>query len=153
MPRIADLVAELYRFVRFGMVGILATLVYAGMTFVGVEFLGLAAVRASIVGQVLSMAASYFGHSIFSFGVVTDHRAHLWRFLVIAVLTFGMNGVVTWALTNAMGLGYRVAVVIVGVLIPVMNYVCNRFWVFLPGINSLQPASQQAEPRRDPGSP
>jgi putative flippase GtrA len=153
MPRIADLVAELCRFVRFGMVGILATLVYAWMTFLGVEFLGLTAVRASIIGQVLSMAVSYLGHSMFSFGVVTDHRVYLWRFLVIAVLTFGMNGVVTWALTNAMGFDYRIVVVIVGVLIPVTNYVCNRFWVFLPGINSLRPTSQQAEPRRNSDNP
>lgn len=142
MPTISKLITEFARLVRFGIVGVTATLVYTATTFAAVGLLGLAPVRASILGQIAAMGISYFGHSLFSFAVKTDHRTYLWRFLVIAALTFSMNGSVMWFLIHVLGLHYGISVGIVGVLIPLANYVCNRFWVFLPGLRASPRNSQ-----------
>jgi putative flippase GtrA len=137
--------------VRFGIVGITATLVYAAATFLAVELLALGPVPASVLGHLTAMGVSYLGHSMFSFAVKTDHRVCLWRFLVIAVLTFSMNVTVTWFLTKVLGVHYQISVGIVGVLIPLTNYFCNRFWVFLPGLRASPASLNPAEPRRHTG--
>lgn len=137
LPKLSLLLTEIGRIARFGIVGIVATFVYVAATFVAVELLELAAVSASIVGQLTSTAVSYFGHALYSFRVHTDHRTYLWRFLVVAAVTFGLNGFVTYALTEIGGVSYRVSVIVVAILIPLTNYACNRFWVFRSG---LQPA-------------
>lgn len=146
MPQLPDLIVEFARLVRFGIVGVIATLVYFSTTFVAIEAFALTPVRASIVGQVTAMGVSYFGHSLFSFAVKTDHRTYLWRFLVIAALTFTMNGVVTWLLTDVLRVYYPIAVGIVGLLIPLTNYVCNRFWVFMPGLRDSRSTLDPSAP-------
>lgn len=133
MLRISDSIVELGRAVRFGFVGLLATLVYACATVLAVEALRLSPIPASIVGVATAAAVSYFGHALYSFSVKPS-RFYLWRFLLIAALTLGLNIGVTWLLTAVLGLSYRISVGVVMVLIPVTNYLCNRFWVFLPGI-------------------
>jgi putative flippase GtrA len=70
---------------------------------------------------------------MFSFAVKTDHRSYLWRFLVIAALTFAMNAVVTYLLDFLL-VQNQISIAIVTTLIPLTNYFCNRFWVLSPGL-------------------
>jgi putative flippase GtrA len=125
---------ELGRIIRFGFVGIAATVVYTGTSFAGIEVFGIPPVAASVLGQVVSTFVSYFGHALFSFRVEPSHRLYLLRFLLISVLTFAPNVIVTWLIADALGLSPRIAIAVVTVLIPITNYLANRFWVFLPGL-------------------
>lgn len=134
MKSLPKLISETGRIVRFGVVGIAATAVYASSTFVAVGILHLSPVRSSIIGQLVATGVSYFGHTLYSFGLKLDHRTYFWRFLLIAAITFIVNGAVTWLMAEALGLSYRATIAIVTILIPIVNYVCNRFWVFLPGL-------------------
>jgi putative flippase GtrA len=119
---------------RFGIVGVVASLTYAGVTYVIVDSgIGKPTV-ATIVGQLSSALISYFGHQRFSFAVASTHKIFVWRFISIFVLTFAMNIGVTFLLTERFGVSYRVTIAIVTVLIPLTNYFCNRFWVFRPGL-------------------
>jgi putative flippase GtrA len=134
---IRQLTAEVARIIRFGIVGIAATLVYAGVTYLVVETGVAKPIMASVIGQLTAGFISYFGHLRFSFAVDPDHKSFVWRFLVIAAVTFAMNIGVTFLLTEVLGLSYRVSIVVVTVLIPITNYLCNRFWVFHSGLKSL----------------
>ena len=100
-----------------------------------VEVVGLPPVAASVIGQLSAIGISYFGHAVFSFRVEHDHQTHAWRFLVVAVGTFSLNIVVTWFLTEMMHLPYLIAFGVIVVLIPSINYTCNRLWVFKGGID------------------
>jgi putative flippase GtrA len=131
--RPAGLLVETGRIVRFGIVGVCATFVYIGCSIAAVKLLPSSVVLASIFGQCMSTAISYVGHSKYSFQVETDHGTFLWRFSIISAITFLMNGAATWMLAVVIGLSHTLSFLIVTVLIPVTNYVCNRFWVFLPG--------------------
>ena len=138
---------ELGRIIRFGLVGIAATLVYAMVSAVANERLAMTPVLASIIGQTASMGVSYFGHSLFSFRVKTNHQTYLWRFLIIAALTFALNGAVTWLIADILKLSPRVAIATVTILIPIVNYIFNRFWVFIPRLvpTNLKTASAASE--------
>ena len=100
-----------------------------------VEIVGLPPVAASVVGQLCAIGISYFGHAVFSFKVDHDHPRHAWRFMVVAIGTFGLNISVTWFLTDMMQITYLIAFGVIVVLIPSINYTCNRFWVFKGGID------------------
>jgi putative flippase GtrA len=128
---------EFARIVRFGIVGTLAAVLYAAVTTSIVELRIANPIVATIVGHFCAAVVSYFGHLRFSFAVNPDHQIFLWRFLVVAAAAFAMNIGVSWLFTMTLGLPYFVAVVTVAVLVPITNYVCNRYWVFLPGLKEL----------------
>jgi putative flippase GtrA len=64
----------------------------------------------------------------------------VWRFLLIAIATFSINIGVTWLLTSVLGSSHRISIAVVTVLIPITNYLCNRFWVFHPRLKPLSKA-------------
>ena len=130
----SELAVEMERLFRFGIVGILATLVYVLVTLAVVAS-GLAnPIVASVIGQTTSAFVSYFAHLHYSFGVPPQHRLFVWRFLVVAVITYLANIIVTYLLTKVFGISYLISIAAVMILIPILNYICNRLWVFMPGL-------------------
>jgi putative flippase GtrA len=133
-PGAKELRIEIARIARFGIVGILAAIVYAVVTALIVQTgLGLPLV-ATVIGHLVAGTVSYLGHLYFSFAVVPDHRTFLYRFVLITAAALALNVGVTWLLTQRLGMSYWIAIGAVTVLIPAMNYLCNRLWVFQPGI-------------------
>jgi putative flippase GtrA len=142
---------EFSRIVRFGIVGIVATLVYAAATLLAIEILHMTAVPASIIGQLTATGVSYFGHSMFSFAVKTDHKTYFVRFLLILLLTLALNSFVTWLLTDFWRISHRISVAIVTILIPLVNYICSRYWIFVRGMQTppaVQISSNRAVPKK-----
>jgi putative flippase GtrA len=127
-----SLATELGRVVRFGFVGVCATLVYAAASLVAIEVFRFSPVLASMLGYCFSMGISYLGHVYYSFRVEPKHRLFLWRFITIAALTFGIAAVLTVVLTENLRLSHRVTIMIISVVIPATSYLCNRLWVFRP---------------------
>ena len=137
MLRARELVTEGGRLVRFSAVGALAAAVYALTTFLVVA-LGLGQpLAATIIGHVGAGFVSYFGHLHYSFAVEPDHRVFLWRFVAIAVVALAVNITVTWLFTVVFKHSYISSIAVVTVLIPVVNYLSNRFWIFSSGLRAL----------------
>jgi putative flippase GtrA len=124
------------RIFRFSLIGICATFVYILVSILANEILRITAVPASILAQLASFVVSYFGHSVYSFRVKADHSVFLWRFALITSLTFVLATSATWLVADVGRLSPRVAIAVVAVLIPLVSYLCNRFWVFAPGLMS-----------------
>jgi putative flippase GtrA len=142
---------EAGRFARFGIVGTLAGIVYAVTTFLIIAA-GLGGpVAATITGQVTAGFVSYLGHLRYSFAVEPNHRVFLWRFFVIAGVAIAANVVTTWLLTSVLKLSHVYSIVVVMVLIPIVNYLCNRFWIFRSGLGPL--SSKASRPSRPPPIP
>jgi putative flippase GtrA len=135
--------AEVARIARFGVIGVVATLVYLGASSILFEIFCLPAVTASVIGQAISALVSYFGHATYSFRVDSNHSFYLVRFLIILTLTFAINAVITWLLTSALQVSPQITFVVVTVFIPIANYIGNRLWVFHLGIDRrLEPTQR-----------
>jgi putative flippase GtrA len=142
MLSLAELAKEAARIARFGFVGVLATLVYAAVTSAIVEAgLGIP-IAASIVGYLAAAIVSYFGHLRFSFAVEAEHEVFAWRFLVVAAAAFAANILVFYLFGTVLGASYRISVAMVAMLMPIVSYVLNRFWVFVPRLGSLSGAGE-----------
>jgi putative flippase GtrA len=124
------------RIIRFSLVGICATFVYILVSILANEIFRITPVLASILAQIAGFVVSYFGHSVYSFQVKADHRLFLRRFALITSLTFVLSTSATWLIADVGRFSPRVAIAVVAVLIPFVSYLCNRFWVFAPGLMS-----------------
>jgi putative flippase GtrA len=130
------LTIELGRLVRYGLTGTLAALAYAGVTTLLIES-GLARpIAATIFGYFTAATISYLGHLYFSFRVQPDHQTFLWRFGVTVAMTFAVTTLTTYVITGYLSGSYGFSIAAVAALIPMMNYLCNRFWVFLPALRA-----------------
>ena len=125
---------EALRLLRFGVVGILALVVYWLATNLLV-WAGLGLLAASVVGYVAAGLVSYFGHSYFSFRVVADHATYGTKFLVVALLGLLIN-VILIQVCSAARIPAWVTTAVIGFSIPCFNYVFNRLWVFGSGLDS-----------------
>jgi putative flippase GtrA/SAM-dependent methyltransferase len=135
--RLCGIRREGLRVVRFGLVGAISTLTYCVVAIFAIEGFNMDPVPASAIGAVASIGFSYLGHAFYSFQVEGGHRAHLSRFILLALVGLGLGSGLMW-LTDAAHVPHRITIVMIAVLIPVMNYLCNRFWVFAPGLPSAQ---------------
>jgi putative flippase GtrA len=131
----SPVVGEVARVARFGLVGVVSTAVYFLLSVAMVELASLRPMGASVIGQIGAGIVSYLGHVIYSFRVRRDHRRHGWRFVVIAAATFGLNVLLIWLLTEVAQLPYWIAFASLVVMIPTINYIGNRFWVFRGAID------------------
>ena len=132
---------EILRIVRFGFVGVIATLIYAVVAYLSAKGRWVGPLTATTLGYAAAFVVSYFGHLRCSFSVAPDHRVYLWRFVLVTAVTFGFSLCVTWVVTDVMRLSYAIAIFTVAIFVPPTSYLCNRFWVFMPGLKSGQPGA------------
>ena len=141
MTSVKQIGIEIGRIVRFGAVGVAAALVYFCAT-IGLVLAGAAPLAATLIGHGLAALTSYFGHQQYSFAVAADHRTYGVRFAVVTLATVALNIAITWLFTSVLAVSYLYAVAAVTVLVPAANYLCNRFWVFMPGLRAVAAASR-----------
>ena len=132
LPRVEVLAVEIARVLRFGLVGGLASLIYFAST-AGFFSLGAGPLASTAMGQFVSALFSYFGHRYFSF-MVTRESNYALRFVALMILNFLLSVGIIWTFTEWLYLSYVTAVATVSIVVPVVNYLGNRFWVFLPGL-------------------
>jgi len=144
---------ELGSAMRFGLVGIAATLTYLGMSLLLLGW-GMAPQLANLAAFLVSTAASYLGHYFFTyrvsggaFGRDTGRAAgsHLrlsTRFIAVTILLTlfcsALHQLVLWA-----GASPRQAAFAVTISYPPLSFLFNHFWAFSRGSHA-QPESGSA---------
>lgn len=125
----SQLIGQLGEWLRFGLVGILATLTYL-LFSVSTIFFAMPPYQANLIGYIASVSISYFGHAKFSFRSSRSHREQLPRFILVALTTFGLTNLVMYLVTGILDRDPLLAMVFVAVSIPGITWVLSRFWVF-----------------------
>jgi putative flippase GtrA len=134
------LVAEFSRLARFSTVGGLATVVYVGVALVAVAAAGANPTVGAMIGFAAAFLVSYFGHFRFTFAVSGRYRDYLLKFSVSSLASLFLSTGVVWVATEILGIDYKPALIALAIIVPVCNYLVNRFWVFLqPGDGSGRP--------------
>jgi putative flippase GtrA len=139
------LAQEFWRLMRFSAVGALATAIHIGLAMASVAYLGLSPTVANIVGFCGSFLFSYVGHFRFTFMVPGRYRDYIAKFAVSSAVSFGISTGTVWLATSVFGIDYRPAMLALAVIVPLGNYLVNRFWVFIhPG--EITVASSKTKP-------
>ncbi|GGF72947.1 polysaccharide synthesis protein GtrA [Azorhizobium oxalatiphilum] len=126
--------ALLLKAMRFGMIGVLSGLVFAGVTSLFAGPMGVGPKLSSVAGYVASMPLNFIGNRRFSFRSQNGLAGDLARFVLlhacnILITTFAMGAVV-----DVLGLHYAFGIVAAVVLVPCVNFAVMNWWVFRKNI-------------------
>jgi putative flippase GtrA len=139
-----SLVREMWRLVRFGAVGVVSTATYAGTSWLLVWTGTTTIMVATVIAYLAAGTVSYLGHVHITFAVEPQHAELLSRFLVVSAVSFVLALGITWAITEILMAPHYVAILAVVVVIPMVNYLSHRFWVFSPHLASRQAAIRRS---------
>lgn len=114
---------------RFGLVGAISTLLYLGVSELGVRWFGIPALAANTLAIFASGAWGYVGHYYLTFRADTAHGAGVARFMVLFVLGYGVSSAIVF-LNQRIGLPPEIGAATASVVLPVMNFFLMQLWVF-----------------------
>ncbi len=121
---------------RFGIVGVLATIVHYVVAVAAVELIGLVPVIANLVAFCCAFPVSFVGHLYWTFRGQTDghsaqDRRHYWgRFFVTALVGLGVSQLVVYVLADLLSVHHRIAFAAAILLAPATVFVLSKFWAF-----------------------
>jgi len=136
----SGLAEEFWRLARFSAVGTIATVVHIVVAVIVVAAAGANPTVGAMIGFVAAFMVSYFGHFRFTFAAFGRYRDYLLKFAVSSLASFLLSTAAVWVATAILGIDYKPAMFALAIIVPVCNYLVNRFWVFLqPGGGSSHP--------------
>lgn len=116
---------------RFGVVGVAATVVHFTVLTLAVGRLHLLPAFANGVAFLCAVGVTYLGQSLWVFrGHAGRSTAQMLRFAASLALGFVANIAVMALATQGLGLDYRVGFLLGCVLVPVLSFFVNKLWVF-----------------------
>jgi putative flippase GtrA len=121
------IVDEFWRLVRFSAAGGLATVVHIGVAMVAVSVAGANPTVGAMIGFVAAFLVSYVGHFRFTFAVPGRFRDYLLKFALSSLASFCVSTGSVWMATAVLGIDYKPALIALAVIVPVCNYLVNRF--------------------------
>jgi putative flippase GtrA len=126
----SGLLGQLIRFVIAGGITTgLYTLVYSPLAGLGIT----SEQVANICGYLVAMTSGYLLHSKWSFrGHGAEASKTSWRFFTVSLVSFGLNTMFVWILTDDTMLAGPWWWPLVPILFvtPLVTFALNRFWVF-----------------------
>lgn len=115
---------------RFAGVGGLATLVHVCVALIANSVFGLEGLAANFAGFTAAVLLSYFGHARITFQTRPDHAQHMPRFLFVSLVGLLTSSSVVWLITERLGHGFGLSMVLVAIAVPLASFLAMKFWVF-----------------------
>lgn len=117
---------------RFLIIGLGATLLYAllAAVFSMGETPLMRPASGSVLSYVIAALFSYAGHKYFTFASSGAHRFEAPRFFVLTLLGLAVSFLLPAVLSGILGLQAQIPIVLTCIVVPLVNYVVLRHWVF-----------------------
>ncbi|MCU0828830.1 MAG: GtrA family protein [Tabrizicola sp.] len=123
------------RLVRFGGVGIVATLVHTLVALALERWASLPPQGANLIGFLAAVQVSYFGHARFTFGVDPRSADQFLRFFIVALTGLAASSGIVWLVTLQLGYDFALAMLLVACIVPVVTFAAAQLWVFREATN------------------
>ena len=118
------------KFVKFGLVGVLNTLInwiiFALLNFIGVYY-----IVANVIAYVIATANSYIWNSkwVFKYNG-KNKKERTAKFVILNLIGLGLNTGILYLLVDMVGFNKLIALVITTGIVMIINYIVNKLWVF-----------------------
>ncbi|TVO64309.1 GtrA family protein [Spiribacter aquaticus] len=129
-PMLRKLATEGLITLRFGLVGMLATLIHAGVVTLLIEITPLDPRVANAIAFGIAFIVSFNGHFHWTFPKEAPTRQAMRRFFVIALLGFGMNTLLLSVLLKEAVMSETIAALVSILAIPATTLLAARLWGF-----------------------
>ena len=114
----------------FGCVGGAATLSYAAIAYVLKEQFGWLPALASAMAYVICGVGSFAGHKLLTFRSQAPAGGEIGKFAATSLLGLGVALMVPYGLTQVLQWDARIAIALVCVLCPLLNFILLSLFVF-----------------------
>lgn len=118
-----------YELCIFGMVGCAATLTHYGVALICAELLGIGYQVSNLMGFWLAFAVSYLGQSILTFKS-RPNLGSFTKYILLAIFNYFMSAGILFFLESVLGIDYRIVLVVIVCLIPIISYIVSKFFIF-----------------------
>ncbi|ANE45512.1 hypothetical protein SY83_03370 [Paenibacillus swuensis] len=119
--------------VKYAVVGVLGTTLHFGLLLALVEWAGMHPVAGSVTGFIAVLIVSYLLNRHWTFGELNNGEARRGVFIRYGIVSgFGLllNTVIMTATVSWLHLPYLIGQILVTLIIPIHNYLFNRYWTF-----------------------
>ena len=130
--------ANLFRIVRYGLVGAVGTLAQYAILVAAVSTHVATPVAASMAGAVVGAIINYILNAKYTFQH-TGHAQALPKFAIIAIAGALMNGGLMKVMISYIGLNYLAAQVLATLIVLGVTYSANSLWTFRPATHPPTP--------------
>lgn len=113
---------------RFGVVGVIATVVHVTVGMGLHHGAGASPLWANGVAFCVAVVVSFLGQTRLTFPESTADSAAFLRFFAVALFGFGLNQLIVWLVTEPFGGPYWVGLAIVVASVPVVTFTALRYW-------------------------
>ena len=110
---------------RYGLIGVCATVVHAGILWSLVTFANLRPSFATILGFLAAFSVSYVGHYYFTFRSTEPHRRALPRFLAVALSGAILNWLIFVIVNDSFQFDYWIAFLVAVIAVPIFVFVMS----------------------------
>ncbi|WP_316858326.1 GtrA family protein [uncultured Cohaesibacter sp.] len=121
---------EIWMILRFGIVGVMATLIHMSVASGLVHFASVNVFTANLAAYLIAFIFAFSGHFFWTFQTGGALRQALWRYFVISASAFAVNNLVLLALVKSGVLSKVMSVLIAAAIVPAISYFASRFWGF-----------------------
>jgi putative flippase GtrA len=125
------------QYLRFGAVGLVATLTHALLFVLLMETARIPALAANLAAFSMAVVVSFLGHFYWTFRETGGYGSSLFqqtnallKFATVAVIGFSINSVAIFITVDVLLLSYYYAVVIMVGIVPPMVFVISKHWAF-----------------------
>jgi len=127
-------VAQVYRnhfdVFRFIIIGGLATVVHYIIALCAHHMFGAPPLWANFIAFCGAFNVTYIGNYFWVFDADTQHRKSLPKSLAVSITGLLLSQFIVWVLTEKMGVVFHVTLLAAVMLVPLVTFTLNRFWVF-----------------------
>ncbi|CAG7646727.1 GtrA family protein [Paenibacillus allorhizosphaerae] len=118
--------------VKYGVVGVLGTVLHFASLYALVEWLGLRAVLASAFGFLLVLLVSYVLNRRWTFQSTPSGWGPLLKYCIVSVTGLGLNVALMYVSVDLLHWHYLIGQCTVVVAVPLSNFILNYYWTFRP---------------------
>ena len=115
---------------KYIVVGILGTATHLGLLYVTVEFFFFSPLLGSSTAFVWVVIQSYLLNHNWTFQSDQKHACTLPRYLIVSGVGFLSNFLLMYFMVNVLEIWYMTAQILTALVIPIMNFLLNRYWTF-----------------------
>ena len=125
-----DVIGLCSQLMRFGLVGVLATISHVGIAYGALQWGEFNPQLANIIGFFCAVGVSFFGHWRFTFQKNAMPWFYLRRFLVLAGLNWVISSLCVYIAPLSFGISDAQAILALTIVMPAFSFLVMRFFVF-----------------------
>jgi putative flippase GtrA len=115
---------------KYFVVGILGTATHLSLLYLAVEFFAFSPLLGTSVAFIWVVIQSYFLNRNWTFQSDKKHTSTLPRYLIVSGIGFMTNFLLMFFMLEVLGLWYMFAQILTALVVPLMNFLLNKYWTF-----------------------